>query len=69
MITFAASIALLAVGLSLTLFPQLPLETLTDALTGVLRDFDIRLANEQLAYACLFASPALLVVGSLLPGI
>jgi hypothetical protein len=72
MITVIVAVALLAIGVAGTL---LPAATIRDIITGLPlpKDLDrelLRLAlDDTISYACALASPLLLVVGSLLPGI
>lgn len=72
MVTVLVAVALLIVGLAGTV---VPLETVADLVgsvglpNGLERDLLRLVADRQVAWACLFASPMLLVVGSLLPGI
>ena len=72
MVTVLVAIALLAVGLAGTLVPE---ATVRDVVTGLSlpssleRDALRLVLDRQVAYAALFASPMLLVIGSLLPGI
>ncbi len=72
MITVLIALALLAVGIAGTLVGP---ATVIDFVTGlglpggVERDIVQLITDRTIAYACLFASPMLLVIGSLLPGI
>jgi hypothetical protein len=72
MVTVLAALALLALGLAGTLLPE---ATVRDVISGLSlpnateRDVLRLILDRQVAYAALFASPMLLVVGSLLPGI
>lgn len=66
------ALALLAIGVAGTL---VDLETVRDLITGlslprgIERDILGLIADRTIAYASLLASPLLLVLGSLLPGI
>lgn len=72
MVTVLIALALLAAGVAGTL---IDLETVRDIITGlslprgIERDILGLIADRTIAYACLLASPLLLVLGSLLPGI
>lgn len=72
MVTVIIALALLAVGVAGTLVDP---ETVRDLVTGLSlprgleRDILGLVAERTIAYACLAASPLLLVLGSLLPGI
>ncbi len=72
MVTVLLALALLAVGVAGTLIDP---ETVHDLITGlslprgIERDILALIAEQTIAYACLLASPVLLVLGSLLPGI
>ncbi len=72
MVTVLIALALLAAGVAGTL---IDLETVRDIITGlslprgIERDVLGLIADRTIAYACLLASPLLLVLGSLLPGI
>jgi hypothetical protein len=67
LITVGIAVALLIVGLALALpIPQIV--DLLAALSGPLQTFGFAL-DRQFGYLCLFVSPVLLVIGSLLPGI
>ena len=72
MVTVLLALALLAVGIAGTLIDP---ETVRDLITGlslprgIERDILALIAERTVAYACLLASPVLLVLGSLLPGI
>ncbi len=72
MLTVLIALALLAAGVAGTL---IDLETVSDIITGlslprgIERDVLGLIADRTIAYACLLASPLLLVLGSLLPGI
>ena len=68
MITVLIAIALLVIGLSLTLVPIPPLnDFLREYVNPTLVGYGLPI--EQLGYICLAAAPTLLVIGSLLPGI
>ena len=68
MITVLIAIALLVIGLSLTLVPIAPLnEFIRDYVNPTLVSYNFGV--DQLGYICLAASPTLLVIGSLFPGI
>ena len=66
------ALSLLAVGIAGTLIEP---ETVRDLITGlslprgIERDILALISERTVAYACLLASPVLLVLGSLLPGI
>lgn len=72
MITIIASLVLLAVGLAGSVVAP---GTVNDFLASLPLPSDLErlvrtlLVDRQVAYACLLASPLLLVVGSLLPGV
>ncbi|MBA2275640.1 MAG: hypothetical protein H0W00_02930 [Chloroflexi bacterium] len=72
MVTVLIALALLAAGVAGTL---IDLESVSDIITGlslprgIERDVLGLIADRTIAYACLLASPLLLVLGSLLPGI
>lgn len=72
MVTVLLALALLAVGIAGTLIDP---ETVRDLITGlslprgIERDILALIAERTVAYASLLASPVLLVLGSLLPGI
>ncbi len=72
MVTVLIALALLAAGVAGTL---IDLETVSEIITGlslprgIERDILGLIADRTIAYACLLASPLLLVLGSLLPGI
>ena len=72
MVTVLIAVGLLILGLALALLPS---ATVKDVLTGLPLPGQIdkellKLArSDTVAYACLLASPLLLVAGSLLPGI
>jgi methylglyoxal synthase len=72
MVTVLIALALLAVGIAGTLIDA---DTVRDLVTrlslpnGVERDVLALVGDRTIAYACLFGSPMLLVIGSLLPGI
>jgi len=69
MVTVLIAIALLVIGLSLTLVPIAPLnEFLAEYFYPTLGGYGFPL-DRELGYLCLAASPTLLVVGSLFPGI
>lgn len=66
-ITVIAAVALIAVGISATVLPI----DLVDQGLGLVQDYfgtDIEVTRE-IGWLCLFAGDALLVIGSLLPGI
>ena len=67
LITVVLAVALILVGLSATVFP---IDLVNQALAIVQQTigFDIQVTTE-IAWLCLLAGDALLVVGSLLPGI
>ncbi len=68
MITVLIAIALVVIGLSLTLVPIAPLnEFIADYVSPTLTGYGLPV--DQLGYICLAASPTLLVIGSLFPGI
>ena len=72
MITVLIALTLLAVGIAGTLIEPSTIRDLVTGLglpTGIERDIVRLIADRTIAYACLFASPMLLVIGSLLPGI
>jgi hypothetical protein len=72
MVTVVLSVALLAVGLALIFLPQAEAVDLVRqvSLPRDIENLAISLIAEQMiAYVCLAASPLLLIVGSLLPGI
>ena len=72
MVTVLAAIALLAVGLAGTLVPEATVRDVVTGLSlpsGLERDALRLILDRQVAYSALFASPMLLVIGSLLPGI
>jgi hypothetical protein len=72
MVTVVLSLALLAVGLALIFLPQAEAVDLVRqvSLPRDIENLAISLIAEQMiAYVCLAASPLLLIVGSLLPGI
>jgi hypothetical protein len=72
MVTVVIAIALLAVGLAGTVVPEAAVRDFVTGLSlpGAMERDALRLVlDRQVAYAALFASPMLLVVGSLLPGI
>ena len=66
MITVVAAVALILVGMSATIFPldfvNAALDVVQDALCNIQ-------ATKQYGYLFMFAGDALLVAGSLLPGI
>ncbi|MDQ3493076.1 MAG: hypothetical protein M3452_07440 [Chloroflexota bacterium] len=72
MVTVLIALALLAVGVAGTLIDP---DTVRDLITGlslprgIERDILGLIAERTIAYACLLASPMVLVLGSLLPGI
>ena len=72
MVTVLIALALLAIGVAGTLVDP---ETVRDLITGlslprgIERDILGLVSEQTIAYACLLASPLLLVLGSLLPGI
>ncbi len=69
MVTVLTAIALVVIGLSLTLVPIGPLnEFLAEYVNPTLSGYGFTL-DRQLGYICLAAGPTLLVIGSLLPGI
>ena len=69
MVTVLIAIALLVIGLSLTLVPIGPLnEFLAEYVSPTLSGYGFAI-DRQLGYICLAASPTLLVIGSLFPGI
>lgn len=67
LITVVIAVALILVGLSATVFP---IDLVNEALAIVQQTigFDIQVTTE-IAWLCLLAGDALLVIGSLLPGI
>jgi hypothetical protein len=72
MVTVLIALALLVVGVAGTLIDP---ETVGDLVRRIglpndtERDVLALIADRTIAYACLFGSPMLLVIGSLLPGI
>ena len=69
MITVLIALALLVIGISLTVVPIQPLnDFLAQNLAPVLASYGLP-SGRELAYWFLLASPLLLIVGSLLPGI
>lgn len=72
MITVLIAVALLVVGIAGTLIDP---DTVNDLIrdlglpNGLERDILGLVGDRTVAYACLFGSPMLLVIGSLLPGI
>ncbi len=67
MVTVVVAIALILVGLSATVFP---IDIVNEVLAFVQSTIGIDIAiTTQIAWLCLFAGDALLIVGSLLPGI
>ena len=72
MVTVLIAIGLLIVGIAGTLIEP---STVRDLITGIGLPNDTErqilslIADRTIAYVCLFGSPMLLVVGSLLPGI
>lgn len=72
MVTVLIALALLAIGVAGTLVDP---ETVRDTITGlslprgIERDILGLIAERTIAYICLLASPLLLTLGSLLPGI
>ena len=67
LITVGVALVLAVVGVSLG-WPVPPLVTALKPVTDIVAGFGIP-ADVQLGYLCLFLSSALLVAGSLLPGI
>jgi hypothetical protein len=67
MVTVALAVALGVIGLSLA-WPIAPVLNLLAPVSDAVKGFGIAF-DAQLGYLCLFASSALLVAGSLLPGI
>ena len=68
MVTVLAAIALLVIGLSLE-GSVVSVPQLNAMVTDFLRQVDLPFGREVLARFAIVAAPALLVVGSLLPGI
>ena len=68
MVTVLAALALLALGVAGTVVPADQVRELL-ANFDVPRDIQRLILDRQVAYACLLGSPALLIVGSILPGI
>lgn len=72
MITVLIALALLAVGVAGTLLDPASVTQFIRGLplpSGVERDLVALVAERTIAFACLFGSPMLLTIGSLLPGI
>ncbi len=67
MVTVGIALALGVVGL-IYAWPIDGLVTLLDPLTQAVASVGLTM-DREMGYLCLFASPSLLVVGSLLPGI
>ena len=67
LITVGIALAIGAIGLVYA-WPIDSLVPILDPLTDVLGSIGLSM-DRELAYLCLFASPSLLVIGSLLPGI
>lgn len=72
MVTVLIALALLGVGIAGTLLERDSVVDFISGLSlprGVERDIIGLLVDRTIGYACLFGSPMLLVIGSLLPGI
>jgi hypothetical protein len=66
-VTVVIAVALVVIGLSATVFP---IDIVNELLAFVQSTIGIEFVlTTQIAWLCLFAGDALLVVGSLLPGI
>ena len=69
MITVVIAVALLVIGLSLTLIPIAPLnDFLVQYVNPTLLNYGYGV-DRQLGYICLAGAPVLLIIGSLFPGI
>lgn len=72
MVTVLIALALLGVGIAGTLLNQDSVVGFISGLDlprGVGRDIIALVVDRTIGFACLFGSPMLLVIGSLLPGI
>jgi len=72
MVTVLIALALLAIGIAGTLVSQASVVDFISGLSlprGLERDVTGLLVDRTIGFACLFASPMPLVIGSLLPGI